>query len=331
MQRRVDRRRFPAIVRRRRRGCRDRRASPASWRRAARRPMPSGRRCTGCAGTISCPPPTSCCEQDRPQECQKALGIKLNIETINANDIQARVTSAVQSGTGPDIILALNNWPQLYAESVVDVSDIAEEIGKAQGGFYETCRKIVAHDGKKWLGVPWTIVGVLIAYRKSWFAEVGYAGQVPADLGRVPRRRQEAEGEGPSARPDARPHLRRRAGLLLSVSVVLGRQGGRGRRQDRGAEQQGDGRVGQVHGRVLEGALRRGRARLGRFQQQPRLPVGHDQRHPQRRLDLHRSQAQARLLQDRDGHADEGRHPARAAAEGPGGPVQLPRRRSPTC
>ena len=37
------------------------------------------------------------------QQCQKDLGIKLTVETINANDIQARVTSAIQSGTGPDI------------------------------------------------------------------------------------------------------------------------------------------------------------------------------------------------------------------------------------
>ena len=51
-------------------------------------------------------------------ECQKVLGIKLALEMINANDIQARVTSAVQSGSGPDIILVVNNWPQLYSESV---------------------------------------------------------------------------------------------------------------------------------------------------------------------------------------------------------------------
>jgi multiple sugar transport system substrate-binding protein len=106
-------------------------------------------------------------------ECQKALGVKLNIETINGNDIQARITSAVQSGSGPDVICALNNWPQLYGESVSDVSDLAEEIGKAQGGFYETS-KTVANDGKRWIGVPWCIVGLQIAYRKSWFEEVGY-------------------------------------------------------------------------------------------------------------------------------------------------------------
>src|SRR2546425_9164595 len=106
-------------------------------------------------------------------QCEKDLGIKLNIEGINANDIQARITSSVQSGTGPDIILALSNWPQLYADSVVDVSDVTEEIGKAQGGHWDLF-KITANDGKKWLGVPWTIVAGLLTNRRSWFAEAGY-------------------------------------------------------------------------------------------------------------------------------------------------------------
>lgn len=107
-------------------------------------------------------------------ECQKALGIKLTVEMINANDIQARVTSAIQSGTGPDIINMLNNWPHLYSDSLAEVDDVAEELGKSQGGFFETSRS-AAHDGKRWLAVPFNIVGVQIAYRKSWFDEIGYS------------------------------------------------------------------------------------------------------------------------------------------------------------
>src|SRR6476661_4752807 len=63
-------------------------------------------------------------------ECQKVLGLKLTVETINANDIQARITSSIQSGTGPDIFMTLNNWPQLYASSLSDVGDVAEELAK---------------------------------------------------------------------------------------------------------------------------------------------------------------------------------------------------------
>ena len=95
--------------------------------------------------------------------------------------------------------------------------------------------------------------GGLIAYRKSWFEEVGLDDNFPETWDELPRRRQEAEGQGPADRPDRGPHVRRRAGLVVSVPVVVGRQGGRGRRQDRRAEQQGDGRIGQVRGRALEG------------------------------------------------------------------------------
>src|ERR1700730_15597515 len=86
------------------------------------------------------------------EQCQKDLGIKLNVEGVDAPTSQARVTSSVQSGSGPDIIMAINNWAQLYAASVADVSDVAEEIGKAQGGFYETSQAI-AYDGSKWIAV----------------------------------------------------------------------------------------------------------------------------------------------------------------------------------
>src|ERR1700734_3379122 len=40
------------------------------------------------------------------EECQKALGISLTIETINGDGVQARITSAIQSKTGPDIMMA---------------------------------------------------------------------------------------------------------------------------------------------------------------------------------------------------------------------------------
>src|SRR6202142_3387423 len=55
------------------------------------------------------------------KQCEKDLGMKLTVETINANDIQARITAAIQSGSGPDVFNVLNNWPQLYGDSCVDV------------------------------------------------------------------------------------------------------------------------------------------------------------------------------------------------------------------
>jgi len=117
---------------------------------------------------------------DIARQCEKDLGMKLTIETINANDIQARITAAVQSGAGPDIFLALNNWPQLYGDSCADVGDVADELGKSQGGFYDIC-KVTATIGNKWIGVPWCVGGGLVAYRKSWLAEAGSPNGFPAN------------------------------------------------------------------------------------------------------------------------------------------------------
>ncbi len=107
------------------------------------------------------------------EQCQKDLGIKLTVETINANDIQARVTAAIQSGTGPDIVMGLNNWPQLYATSLADVSELAEQLGKEGGGYYDICTVVGTYDNH-WIGVPWCTGGGLVAYRKSWLAEAGF-------------------------------------------------------------------------------------------------------------------------------------------------------------
>jgi ABC-type glycerol-3-phosphate transport system substrate-binding protein len=136
-------------------------------------------------------------EQIAPQ-CEKALGVKLNIEMVNANDLQARITSAIQSGSGPDIIYAIGNWPQLYAQSAADVSDVAAAIGEAQGGFYDVSR-LVATVGEKWIGMPWNVGGGLLTYRKSWFEEIGYSG------GKFPQTWEEYREAGKKLKAKGRP------------------------------------------------------------------------------------------------------------------------------
>jgi multiple sugar transport system substrate-binding protein len=106
-------------------------------------------------------------------EAAKALGAEIQLETINANDLQPRITAAIQSGSGADIFMLQYNWPQLYQNALVDVSDLAGAVSGAQGGFYEVFKPSFQVGGK-WLGMPHSIVGNAIAYRKSWFKEVGF-------------------------------------------------------------------------------------------------------------------------------------------------------------
>jgi multiple sugar transport system substrate-binding protein len=105
-------------------------------------------------------------------EATKLLGAEIQLETINANDLQPRITAAVQSGAGADIIMSLHNWPHLYKSAMVDMTDLAEWQAKEQGGFYAQSEQAVK-DGKRYLALPWSISGLQIAYRRSWFADVG--------------------------------------------------------------------------------------------------------------------------------------------------------------
>src|SRR5438876_5276560 len=100
-------------------------------------------------------------------EASKALGADVQFEFINANDLQPRITAAIQSQSGADIIHMLHNWPHLYENGLVDVSDLAEWQAKEQGGFYGQSEQY-AKVGGKFLALPDTIVPGLIAYRESW-------------------------------------------------------------------------------------------------------------------------------------------------------------------
>ncbi len=62
--------------------------------------------------------------------------------------------------------------------SLADVGDLADEIGKEQGGYYDV-NKSVGTVGGKWIGLPWCVGGGLVAYRKSWLAEAGFPDKFP--------------------------------------------------------------------------------------------------------------------------------------------------------
>ena len=105
-------------------------------------------------------------------EASKMLDAEITLETVNANDLQARITAAIEARSGPDIVHLLHNWSHLYQGALTDVSDLAEWKAKDQGGFYDVFLASSRVAGK-WLSLPSGITGNLIAYRKSWFDEAG--------------------------------------------------------------------------------------------------------------------------------------------------------------
>src|SRR5215813_14175870 len=91
---------------------------------------------------------------------EKATGIKINYELVSVGSLQTRVTTVAETGNGPDMSTVYFNWPFLFDEKLVDVSDIAEEIGKQGRGWHENVKETVIVNGK-WKAVPFGNVGQL--------------------------------------------------------------------------------------------------------------------------------------------------------------------------
>jgi multiple sugar transport system substrate-binding protein len=104
---------------------------------------------------------------------EKEMGIKLQYELTSVGTLQTRVTAILETGSGADVTLNFFNWPFLYDEKYVDVTDLAEAIGKEQGGWQESAREAVVVNGK-WKAIPFGNVGQLMNWRTDWFKEVGF-------------------------------------------------------------------------------------------------------------------------------------------------------------
>ena len=105
-------------------------------------------------------------------EYQKAAGVDVDYQLISVGSLQTRMATAAETGNGPDITLTFFNWPFLFDDKLVDVSDIADGIGKKNGGWYDSAKEAVIVNGK-WKAIPFGNVGQLMNWRSDWFAEVG--------------------------------------------------------------------------------------------------------------------------------------------------------------
>ncbi|MCC6719336.1 MAG: extracellular solute-binding protein [Acetobacteraceae bacterium] len=103
---------------------------------------------------------------------EKESGNKLRYELLSVGSLQTRVTTAAETGQGPDITLNFFNWPYLYNEKYIDVSDIAEEAGRLNGGWTDSVKEAVVVDGK-WKAVPFGNVGQLMVWRTDMFKAAG--------------------------------------------------------------------------------------------------------------------------------------------------------------
>ena len=105
-------------------------------------------------------------------EYEKLTGIKMSYEAVSVGGMLTRLTTIAETKSGPEIAMTAINWPHLFDARLVDVTDVATEIGKKLGPWHDNVLDAVVVN-KKWKALPWGNIGQLEAYRTDWFAEVG--------------------------------------------------------------------------------------------------------------------------------------------------------------
>ncbi len=105
-------------------------------------------------------------------EYEKLTKIKVNYETVSVGSMLTRLTTIVETKSGPEITATGLNWPHLFDPSLVDVSDVAAEIGKKIGPWHDNIYDAVVVN-KKWKALPWGNIGQLEVYRSDWFKQAG--------------------------------------------------------------------------------------------------------------------------------------------------------------
>ena len=107
-------------------------------------------------------------------------GVEVRVDHEGWEDVRPKAAVAANTGAGPDIILSTNDDANLYPDKLLDVTDVAEYLGRKYGGWYPVCEQYLKPDGKRWFGVPLGCAGNALVYRTSMLKAAGF-DSVPKD------------------------------------------------------------------------------------------------------------------------------------------------------
>jgi multiple sugar transport system substrate-binding protein len=105
----------------------------------------------------------------------KATGVKVTVTREQGEEIQPKASVAANTGAGPDLIWALATTPHLFPQKCLEVTDVAEYLGKKYGGWLPSAVAYGKGTGSKWIDIPVFYNGYSINYRISSLRQAGFS------------------------------------------------------------------------------------------------------------------------------------------------------------
>ena len=104
----------------------------------------------------------------------KATGVKVDISRESYEDVQPKASVAANTGAGPDLFWGLYSLPHLFPQKCMDVSDVADYLGKKYGGWVPSAVQY-GRSGNKWIDIPICYSGNMVNYRIEASTKAGFS------------------------------------------------------------------------------------------------------------------------------------------------------------
>jgi multiple sugar transport system substrate-binding protein len=109
----------------------------------------------------------------------KATGVEVKVVNESLADVQPKASVAANTNQGPDLFWGLYSLPHLFPAKCIEVTDVADYLGKKYGGWVPTAVSY-GKSGGKWICIPVAYNGNVINYRISAVKKAGF-DEIPKD------------------------------------------------------------------------------------------------------------------------------------------------------
>jgi multiple sugar transport system substrate-binding protein len=110
----------------------------------------------------------------------QATGVPVKVVNESLDDVQPKASVAANTNQGPDMFWGLYSLPHLFPSKCVDVTDVANYLGKKYGGWVPSAEAYGKGPGGKWIDITVAYNGNLLNYRQSMIEKAGFK-EVPKD------------------------------------------------------------------------------------------------------------------------------------------------------
>src|SRR6476660_5119234 len=111
----------------------------------------------------------------------KDTGVEVKVDFVGWEDINQQTAVTSNSGAGPDIIIGFSDAPHIYADKLIELTEVADYLGKRYGGWMWLAEKYGKRQkSNAWIGLPFGATAGPLIYRKSLVKAAGF-DKVPDD------------------------------------------------------------------------------------------------------------------------------------------------------